>query len=92
MPKDHRYDTIRPMYERGMITKLSDIFKYIPKTRVGKDAHMNTEQISARLKNPEKFMVRQLFRIGEACELTEGEMLELMLNEYRHQKAKKNPS
>lgn len=80
------------MYERGMITKLSDIFKYIPKTRVGKDAHMNTEQISARLKNPEKFMVRQLFRIGEACELTEGEMLELMLNEYRHQKAKKNPS
>lgn len=83
MPKDHRYDTIRPMYERGMITKLSDIFKYIPKTRVGKDAHMNTEQISARLKNPEKFMVRQLFRIGEACELTEGEMLELLMAEIR---------
>lgn len=86
---DHRYDLIRPMLEKGHIIKLSDIFKFIPKTRVAKDAGMNLEQMNARLRSPDKFLVRQVFRIGELCELEEGEMLELLMAEIRAKRAGK---
>lgn len=88
---DHRYDLIRPMYDKGHIAKLSDIFKFVPKTRVAKDAGMNLEQMNARIKSPDKFMGRQLFRIGALCGLTEEEMVNLLLAELRAKRAGKTP-
>jgi hypothetical protein len=83
---DPRYELIRIMYDAGKISQLSDIFKYIPKTIVAYDAGMNLDQLSQRLRDPKKWVVRQLFRVGQLCDLTEDEMLRLAMEEVRAKK------
>lgn len=83
---DHRYELIRVMYEDGHIEKLSDIFKFIPKTVVARDAGMNVERMNERLKSPGKWILRQVFKIGELCELTEAETAALLAAEVRAKK------
>jgi len=89
---DTRYHLVKVMLERGHIEKLSDIFRYVPKTLFFQDLGYRIDRADQLIEMPDGFIVRKLFEIAQNCEITEEEVLSLMLKEYRFRKAKKNPS
>lgn len=74
------------MYERGNISKLSDIFKFIPKTTVFRDLGYRLDRGNELIEHPEDFPVRKLFEMAAYAGLTEEEILRLMLQEYLYRK------
>jgi len=88
---DARYDLVKPMLDKGHIEKMSDIFKYVPKTLFFRDLGYRVDRGDQLIERPDGFIVRKLFEIARNCSLKEEEVLILMVNEYRYQKEKKTP-
>jgi len=80
--RDHRYSLIKPMVDAGKIVVFNDIFKFIPKTRVATDLGKKVDRFNELMTNVEDFILKDLFLIAKFCEMTEREMLELVLRQY----------
>jgi len=84
--KDLRYELIRPMYERGLIETFRDIFKFIPKTVVSRDARLALDAFNDLLDHPEKWHLSRLFEIAANCGLTEKDIAGLVMVDYERTK------
>ena len=87
---DPRYPTIRPLYEKGLISSFLDIFNYVPKTVVAKDLGKNESRFIDTLDHLENFNIAQLYLIGNLCGLTRLEILELFMMEVAKQEVRDN--
>jgi hypothetical protein len=74
------------MYEKGHIKSLFDIFKYVPKTRVGLDIGMRVDRLNKFLKKVETFTLKDIESIAVLCDLDLDVAMELWRKEYRQQK------
>jgi hypothetical protein len=86
--KDKRYSLIRPLVAQGEIVIFNDIFKVIPKTVVAKSIGKKVDRFTELMIRIEDFTVRELLLIGNLCELTEFEIITLVLNEHIQNKNK----
>lgn len=84
--KDIRYTLIRPMYDRGLVKGLRDIFKYIPKTVVARDVRLALDAFNDLLEHPGKWQLSRLFEIAANCGLTEREIGNLVIVDYERMK------
>jgi hypothetical protein len=80
--RDPRYSLIKPMVDAGKIEVFTDIFKYIPKTKVATDLGKKVDRFNELMNNVEDFNLKDLFLIAKFCEMTEREILELVLKQY----------
>lgn len=80
--RDSRYSLIKPMVDAGKIEVFNDIFKFIPKTKVSTDLGKKVDRFNELMNSVEDFNLKDLFLIAKFCEMTEREMLELVLKQY----------
>lgn len=80
--RDSRYSLIKPMVDAGRIQIFTDIFKYIPKTKVATDLGKKVDRFNELMNNVEEFNLKDLFLIAKFCEMTEREITELVLKQY----------
>lgn len=83
MKRDHRYDYIKLMRDQGKIVTFNDIFKYIPKTVVANDVGKKVDRFTELMGRVEKFTLEEIFIMARLCEMTENEMLDLVLADYK---------
>jgi hypothetical protein len=86
MNRDPRYSVLLSMYEKGHIKSLFDIFKYVPKTRVGLDIGMRVDRLNKFLKRVETFTLKDIESIAALADLDLDVTMELWRKEYRQQK------
>lgn len=86
--RDDRYDRVKPMIASGDIKIFSDIFKHVPKTVVAKDLGKKGDRFSQLIKQPDGFILKDLFLIATFCKIEESQVLRLVLNEYFANKQK----
>lgn len=84
--KDRRYTTVKRLVEIGDITRLDEIFHYIPKSMVAKDLGTNYNRLIRLLKKPEGWILQDLYRLAELFGIDEMKMIELA-----HAQRKKKP-
>ena len=92
MSRDHRYDLIRSLYDRGKIVAFNDIFKYIPKTVVARDLGKKVDRFNKLISKVGGFTLDDLALIGKFCDLEDAIILELAIKEYTLQKKNKPPN
>ena len=80
--RDPRYATIQPMVQEGRIQTFLDIFKYVPRTVIARDLGKKVARLSVSLRHLENFTIGELFVIGNLCELSRTEVLELVTKEF----------
>lgn len=80
--RDPRYATIQPMVQEGRIQTFLDIFKYVPRTVIARDLGKKVARLSVSLRHLENFTIGELFVIGNLCELSRTEILELVTKEF----------
>jgi hypothetical protein len=82
MMKDKRYSTVKNLINAGHVHRFGEIFEHIPKSVVYADLGMNNTRFNDLLDNVEKFNLKDLFRIARLFNITEKQILELVLEEY----------
>jgi hypothetical protein len=87
--RDPRYELVKPMVEAGKIEVFTDIFKFIPKTKVATDLGKKVDRFNELMNNVENFNLKDLFLIAKFCELEEEQMLELVMKQYHETKYRK---
>jgi len=80
--RDPRYATIQPMVKEGRIQTFLDIFKFVPRTVVARDIGKKVSRLSVSLRHLENFTIGELFVIGDLCDLSRTEILELVRMEF----------
>ena len=80
--RDPRYSLVKPMVDAGKIEVFTDIFKFIPKTKVATDLGKKVDRFNELMNNVEDFNLKDLFLIAKFCEMTERDILELVLKQY----------
>jgi len=84
--KDSRYELIPVLLEDGKIERLSDIFKFVPKTTVARDMSIALDQWDKYMEKVVPLTLKRLFRLAELCGITERQVLDLAMAEREHQK------
>lgn len=87
--RDSRYELVKPMVEAGKIEVFTDIFKFIPKTKVATDLGKKVDRFNELMNNVEDFNLKDLFLIAKFCDLEEERMLQLVLKQYHETKSRK---
>jgi hypothetical protein len=91
MSKDTRYATIQDLILKGYISTLNEIFEkeLISRSRVARDLGLNPARFSHTLKNPERFILKDLFAFAALLDVDRLTILKLVDNDYEaNQKAK----
>jgi hypothetical protein len=86
--RDSRYDLIKPMIEKGKISSFNDFFNYIPKTIVATDLGKKVNRFTLLMNRVEMFTLAELFIIAKFCEITETEIVQLVMKDYHKTKSK----
>ena len=84
--KDARYALIPVLLEDGKIERLSDIFKFVPKTTVAADLGIRLDTWDMYMEKLLPFSLKKLFRLAELCGITERDILNLVMEEREHRK------
>jgi hypothetical protein len=82
--KDTRYTTIKDLIEQKFVTSLSQIFdrQLISKSRVARDLGLNPSRFSRNLKNPGRFILKDLYALAKLLEIDGITILTLVANDY----------
>ena len=84
--KDTRYELIPVLLEDGKIERLSDIFKFVPKTIVARDMGISLDQWDKYMEKIVPFTLKRLFQLAELCGITERQIIDLVMAEREYQK------
>ena len=82
MAKDKRYTVIKNLVTGGYIKSFEEIFETLPKSVLYKDLGMNSARFSKLLKQPELFILKDLFRIASLIGTDEKIILDLVYGSY----------
>jgi hypothetical protein len=80
MPKDTRYITIQDLILKGYIKSLRDIFdkELITRSKVARDLGLNPSRFSRNLKEPERFILKDLYSLADLIGIKGIEILHLV--------------
>jgi|KBSMisStandDraft_5_1062788.scaffolds.fasta_scaffold2866923_1 hypothetical protein len=80
--RDERYNLIKLLHADGQIEILNDIFKYVPKTVVATDLGKKVTDFNVLLARPDNFELREIYRIGNLCGLSDRDAYLLVEAQY----------
>jgi len=80
--RDERYNLIKLLHADGQIEILNDIFKYVPKTVVATDLGKKVTDFNVLLARPDNFELREIYRIGNLCGLSDRDAYLLVETQY----------
>ena len=80
--RDERYSLIKLLHADGQIQILEDIFKWVPKTVVATDLGKKVSDFNVLLARPDNFELKEIYRIGSLCGLSEREAYLLVEAQY----------
>jgi len=86
--KDTRYDLIKVLVEDGKIECFTDIFKFVPKTTVARDIEMGSSTWNRSMNGLVNIPLQKFFAIARLCDITERQIMELIINEYEKRRKK----
>jgi hypothetical protein len=84
MPQDTRYNTIHELIVKGYISSLTEIFEkeLISRSRVARDLGLNPARFSRILLKPERFVLKDLYKLAGLLNIDRLKILELANNDY----------
>ncbi len=85
---DLRYDAVKPLYEKGKIKSLSDIFRLVPKTNVGMD--LKTKRMNLIGRNMGELKLQEMHQLADLFELTLDDIIKLAEADYSRIRRSKN--
>jgi hypothetical protein len=94
MSTDTRYLTIKDLILKGYISSLTEIFgkELISRSRVARDLGLNPARFTRNLKNPERFVLKDLYAFAKLLEIDRLTILALVDKDYKTpQKTKPKP-
>jgi hypothetical protein len=77
--KDIRYRTTHILIEGGHINTLSEIFYHIPKSIVVTDSGINWNRLSSKIKNPDKFTIKDIRILAKLFDIDIKRMFDLII-------------
>ena len=80
--RDNRYNLIKLLHANGEIQILNDIFNYVPKTVVATDLGKKVTDFNVLLARPDNFELREIYRIGSLCGLSDQDAYLLVEAQY----------
>ena len=87
--KDKRYNTLKKLINYGLITTFSEIFDVVPKTVFANDLVMHHYTLDKLIRNHERFMLKDIYKIASLINVDRLEILKLILNESTRTKKSK---
>jgi hypothetical protein len=81
MEKDHRYDLVKILIDNGEIKSFAQIFKYIPKSIVGRDLGIDHRTVGRRLKVPRSISLIHFFKLRELIDCDRYKLLDIFFRE-----------
>lgn len=84
--KDRRYILAGHCVRDGRITTFRGIFDILPKSVLAADLWMNNSRFDRLRNNMGLFRLKDLFRVAELLEITEQDILVLVINQYLEDK------
>ena len=84
MPQDTRYNTIHELIVKGYISSLTEIFEkeLISRSRVARDLGLNPARFSRILLKPERFVLKDLYKLAGLLNIDRLKILELANNDF----------
>ena len=79
--KDGKYDKLKKMIERGIITEFREIFDIVSRTEIARKIKKNTARDFVT--DAEKLSAKHIIKIGEILEVKPGLILDLINNQYQ---------
>ncbi|WP_431213580.1 hypothetical protein ACQ86N_01270 [Puia sp. P3] len=70
------------LHADGQIKMLDDIFDYVPKTVVATDLGKKVSDFNILLARPDNFELREIYRIGSLCGLSDRDAYLLVEAQY----------
>ena len=82
MKRDDLYETIRPLFEQGVIKRFRDIFLYVAESVFAADLGKKTDRFKELVEQVDQFTVEEIVVIGGFVNLSFGEMIQLIIPDY----------
>jgi hypothetical protein len=87
--RDTRYKLIQALLRNGQIHSFDQVFDYVPITVVASDLHVKASTLNKYLADGVSIKLRHILTISEFCELTERELIRLVINFLQRKDAEK---
>ncbi len=84
--KDIRCVAVAPLIYLGVITDITSLFKFIPKTVVAQALGTNNNRFTGMIQNPDKFSLEEIEEICRYLGIDRATWLDLTDNEKRARK------
>jgi hypothetical protein len=81
MAKDKRYNTVKKLITAGYVKYFSDILDTVPKTVVARDLGMHHQTFDKLMKYPDRFTLKNAFRIASLIDVDDKAILDLIYNQ-----------
>ena len=85
--RDTRYKLIQALLRNGQIHSFDQVFDYVPITVVASDLHVKASTLNKYLADGASIKLRHILTISEFCELTERELIRLVINFLKRKEA-----
>ncbi|HEY4286523.1 MAG TPA: hypothetical protein VGN00_05440 [Puia sp.] len=82
MKQEDLYQTIRPLFEQGMIKSFRDIFQYITEPAFAADLGKKTERFKELIERVDQFTIEEIVLMGRPLRLNLAEMITLIIPDY----------
>jgi hypothetical protein len=78
MVKDKRYYALKSYIESEAIKSFTEIFDIVPKSVIVRDAGMNYTRLTSKIKNPDKFTVKDIVIISQLIGIDSRKLYDLI--------------
>lgn len=89
MAKDRKYSLVKNYIEAGALKTFSEIFDTLNITTVIKDVGINHTRLTSKIKDPQKFSVKDIVKIAQLIEIDSRKVFDLIASELEIQQKKK---
>jgi hypothetical protein len=87
--RDTRYRLIQALLRNGQLHSFDQVFDYVPITVVASDLHIKASTLHKYLGDGISIKLKHILTIGGFCELTESELICLVINFFHRKDAEK---
>ncbi len=87
--RDTRYKLIQALLRNGQIHSFDQVFDYVPITVVSADLHVKASTLHKYLADGVSIKIKHILAISEFCELSEWEIIRLVVGFVRRKEAEK---
>ncbi len=82
MKRADLYETIRPLFEQGVINRFRDIFLYVSESTIAADLGKRTDRFKELIEQVDQFTVEEIVLMSSLINLSLGEMIQLIIPDY----------